>query len=105
MPENDAVDKITVTIDVELEDLIPEFLKNRAADIETVREYLDVNNFDAIRLLGHSLKGNGAGYGFDDLSVVGRDLEQAAEEESVEGISKAMADMASYLEKVDVVFE
>ncbi len=105
MDENNAFDKITVTIDVELEDLIPGFLKSREKDIEKVKGYLADNDFESIRLLGHSLKGNGAGYGFDELSVVGRDLEQAAAEESPDMISKSLEDLASYLARVEVVFE
>lgn len=105
MPDKDPSDKIIVTIDSELEDLIPGFLKSREKDIEKVRECLAENDFDAIRLLGHSLKGNGAGYGFDDLSVIGRELELAAADQSQERISRVLADMASYLERVEVEFE
>jgi len=101
----DYSSKIIVTIDVELEDLIPGFLKSREKDIEKVREYLATGDFEAIRLLGHTLKGNGAGYGFDDLSVVGREMEQAATEEAPDAINKTLDDFSAYLENIEVVFE
>lgn len=105
MPESDPLGKIIVTIDSELEDLIPGFLKSREKDIETVRECLGANDFETIRRLGHSLKGNGAGYGFDDLSVIGRQLEQAAAEQSPDDVTGVLEAMASYLERVEVVFD
>ncbi len=101
----DYSSKIIVTIDVELEDLIPGFLKSREKDIEKVKEYLAASDFEAIRLLGHTMKGNGAGYGFDDLSVVGREMEQAAIEEAPDAINKTLDDLSAYLENVEVVFE
>jgi len=97
--------KFTVRIDVELEDLIPRFLKSRAMDIEKVRGLLAESDFESIELLGHSLKGNGAGYGFDGLTTIGQVLEQAAKEKSPEGINKSLADMAEYLENLEVEFE
>lgn len=105
MAENNTFEKITVTIDVELEDLIPGFLKSREQDIVKVNAYLAEGDFESIRLLGHSLKGNGAGYGFEQLSVVGREMEQAAVEESPAAVSKSLEELAAYLKNVEVVFE
>ncbi len=101
----DYSSKIIVTIDAELEDLIPGFLESRQKDIEKVKAYLAANDFESIRLLGHTLKGNGAGYGFEDLSVVGREMEQAGTEQSPDAIHKTLDDLAAYLENVEVVFE
>jgi HPt (histidine-containing phosphotransfer) domain-containing protein len=104
MTDNNGL-KFTVRIDVELEDLIPGFLKSRATDIENVQGFLAENDFESIELLGHSLKGNGAGYGFDGLTTIGQVLEQAAKEKSPAGINKSMAEMAEYLENLEVEFE
>ncbi|MBT4266207.1 MAG: Hpt domain-containing protein [Deltaproteobacteria bacterium] len=97
--------KFTVQIDAELEDLIPGFLKSRATDIEKVREYLAETDFASIELLGHSLKGNGAGYGFDELTTIGQRIEQAAKEKSLAEINKTLDDLADYLENLEVEFE
>ncbi|TDJ68612.1 MAG: Hpt domain-containing protein, partial [Proteobacteria bacterium] len=58
-------EKIIVNIDPDLEDLIPGFLNNRAHDVRAINDLLDAEDFGAIRLLGHSMKGAGGGYGFD----------------------------------------
>ncbi|MBU2648335.1 Hpt domain-containing protein [bacterium] len=97
--------RITVHIDPELADLIPGFLENRRKDIETVRERLAENDFETILLLGHSMKGNGAGYGFDELTEIGREMEQAARDKQPDAIRKTLADLVAYLENLDVVFD
>ncbi|NQU65269.1 MAG: Hpt domain-containing protein [SAR324 cluster bacterium] len=97
--------KITVQIDPDLKDLIPSFLKNRAEDIKKVQAYLAENDFESIQMLGHSLKGNGAGYGFDELSVIGQELERAAIDKSAETIDKVRDRMSAYLENLEVVYE
>ncbi|MFH2133156.1 MAG: Hpt domain-containing protein, partial [bacterium] len=89
----------------ELADLIPGFLENRRKDIETVRERLAENDFETILLLGHSMKGNGAGYGFDELTEIGREMEQAARDKQPDAIRKTLANLVAYLENLDVVFD
>lgn len=96
--------KFTVKIDPELKDLIPGFLKNREKDIEKVREYLAEDNFESIQLLGHSLKGNGAGYGFDGLTAIGQEIERAAKEKSTAAIETALGELAAYLENLEVEY-
>jgi len=101
---SDHPPKIVVTIDPDLEDLIPGFLKGRETDLVTIQQALEKEDFERIRLLGHSLKGNGAGYGFDELSRIGRTIETAATTKDVEGIRQASACMADYLRQIEVVF-
>ena len=104
MTENNGL-KFTVRIEADLEELIPGFLKSRETDIEKVRGFLAENDFESIELLGHSLKGNGAGYGFDGLTTIGQKLEQAAKDKSPAEIDKSLDDLAEYLENLEVEYE
>ncbi|MDH3257475.1 MAG: hypothetical protein OEM27_07640, partial [Nitrospinota bacterium] len=58
-------EKIRVRIDRDLQDLIPEYLKNRGKDLLAYRQALEEGDFDSIAVLGHSMKGSGGGYGFN----------------------------------------
>jgi HPt (histidine-containing phosphotransfer) domain-containing protein len=69
---------IIVTVAKDLEALIPRFLANRQKDIATATAALQSSDFDAIRLLGHSIKGVGGSYGFDAISHFGVEFESAA---------------------------
>ncbi len=98
-------ERIIVRVDGDLEDLIPGFLENRQADIVTLQKALTDSDFETIRVLGHSMKGAGGGYGFDEISEIGSQLEQAALEQDKEKILLNTEYLKKYLERVTVVFE
>ena len=89
-------------VDPEIADLIPGFLKNREKDIEQMESYLEAKNFEEIERLGHSMKGSGAGYGFDGVSETGKAIEVAGKEKNIEGIKKGIEDLRSYLRRVEI---
>ena len=97
--------KIVVRIDAEYEALIPAFLENRHKDIRTVRDAVDQGNYDLIRLLGHSMKGTGAAYGFEAIGDLGSQLEEAAKDGNSAAIRQSLDELTAYLERVEVVFE
>ncbi|HEX9454062.1 MAG TPA: hypothetical protein VGA27_06875 [Candidatus Binatia bacterium] len=51
------------------------------------------------------MKGSGGGYGFDDISVIGAALEQAAKQQDETAIRSGMERLVFYLDKVKVVYE
>ena len=103
MSESD--EKIVVKIDPDLEDLIPDYLKNRRNDIETMRSDLSSGDFETIRITGHSMKGSGGGYGFDHITEIGKCIEDAAKAKNEDEINKQISELASYLDRVSVVYE
>ncbi len=103
--ELNGQERIIVSVDADLEDLIPGFLKNRQADILTLQNALRESDFETLRVLGHSMKGAGGGYGFDQISEIGSRLEQAALEQDKEKILLNTEYLKKYLERVAVVFE
>ena len=96
-------DKIIVHVDPELEDLIPGFLENRRNDIKSMLEALEQGDFETIRVLGHSMKGSGWGYGFDAITEMGGFLEQAAKKRDADEVRKWVGELVTYLERVEVV--
>ncbi len=98
-------EKIVVKVDPDLEDIVPGFLQNRRGDVMRIKEALDHNDYETIRILGHTMKGTGGGYGFDDITDIGRSIEQAAKDKNSEEIRQSSAELASYLERVEVKYE
>ena len=96
---------ITVVVDPEIKDIIPIFLENRHGDVKTVLEALDHSDYEAIRILGHSLQGAGGGYGFSAITEIGRSLNEAAKERNAEEIRELVEELSSYLERLNVVYE
>jgi len=98
-------EKITVTVDNDLEDLIPGFMQRRRGDVESLKVSLSAGELDKIRITGHSMKGTGGGYGFDELSQIGAELEKAALAGDAEEISALIDRLERYLDNVAIRFE
>jgi HPt (histidine-containing phosphotransfer) domain-containing protein len=94
----------TVVVDKELADLIPVFMKNRHKEVETLKAALAAADFEQLRQLGHRMKGVGNSYGFERVSVIGRQVEDGARCGDRAALATRIAEYADYLAKVQVVF-
>jgi HPt (histidine-containing phosphotransfer) domain-containing protein len=101
----DEKEKIVVKVDPEIADLVPGFLNNRKKDIENMEACLEEQNFEKIERLGHSMKGSGAGYGFEGITEIGKSIEIAGKKKNVGGIKKGIEDLRDYLDRVEIVNE
>jgi HPt (histidine-containing phosphotransfer) domain-containing protein len=104
MSQDSNPTRIVVKVDAELEDLVPGFLENRRGDVKKLTEALATGDFDTMRVLGHSMKGSGGGYGFDAITDYGRTIENAARAMDVVTIERTVLELADYLDRVDVVY-
>lgn len=98
-------DRIRVQVDPDLAELIPTFLANRDRDIASIRQALETGDLEATRIIGHSMKGSGGGYGFDQITELGRSIEMASKDRDPERVRRATEELENYLRLVDIVFE
>ncbi|OIJ14541.1 Hpt domain-containing protein [Anaerobacillus arseniciselenatis] len=105
MSNNDGKNKVYVYIDEDLVDLIPGYMTNRKKDIEKILKALTKDDFEQIQLIGHSMKGNGSGYGFDQISEIGYFIEIAAKNKDKVAIEQQLGALEDYLNKVVVIYE
>ncbi len=98
-------EKIVVRIEADLEDLIPGYLDNRHEDVNRISNALTDNAYEEIRSIAHSFKGSGAAYGFDQISLIGEEMENAALNGEKDRIGDLNASLEGYLKQVEVVFE
>ena len=102
MPEGE---KIIITVDKDLEEIMPMFLTNRNKDIGLLEEAMSSKDFKKIEVIAHKLAGNAGSYGIPDLGDIGSTMESAAgknEEEAIEGL---IQEYKRYLEKLVVEFK
>ena len=104
VPNRRADNGITVSIDPGLEEIVPGFLENRQRDVQALETALQQNNLAQIRIIGHRMKGDGGGYGFDAISSIGAALEQAAAREDRSAIRRHTAELIDFLARVTVVY-
>ena len=100
---NDQADTVTVAKD--LEDLIPTFMKNRAKELDTLRAALSGGDMEQLRQLGHRMKGVGNSYGFEKVSVLGKQIEDGAKSDDRAGLEACIAQYADYLARVKIVYK
>jgi hypothetical protein len=97
--------KIIAHLDPDLRDLIPGYLKNRRKDIKTITNSIKIADFDKIRMLAHSMRGSGGGYGFMPISKIGEALEEAARIKDLNQIKKHLDELSDFLERVTLVYD
>ncbi len=104
-PDNTADNIITVCVDQGLEDIIPGFLENRRRDVQTLESALQEGNLAQIQIIGHRMRGDGGGYGFDAISMMGAALERAAARQDWSAIRRHIAELIDFLARVAVVYQ
>lgn len=96
---------IHVTVEGDLRDLIPNFMQRRHEDVAKLHEAVGGGDFETLRVIGHSMKGTGGGYGFDGISEIGAAIEQAAKDSALDAAQAALDRLVDYLARVHVTFE
>ncbi len=96
--------RVTVLVDSDLEDLVPGFLENRRKDAAALTRAAKARDVKTVRLLGHRMKGDGGGYGFQEISEIGEALEQAASRQDWKVIAQKTEALTAFLAQVDVVY-
>lgn len=95
----------SVRVSDELRELIPRFLAHRRRELDELRAALACSDGDTVRRLGHGLKGVGGGYGFDEITRIGGDLERAGREGRMSVATALVEELAEYLDTVEIRYE
>ncbi len=98
-------DKIRVSIDPDLRDLIPQYLENRRMEIEVLRAALEKEDFDILERTGHRIKGSAPVYGFKQIGAFGGTLQQAAQQQDGAAIENILLEYSNYLSRIEVVYK
>ena len=93
----------SVQVAGELRDLIPRFLANRRMEVEQWRDAVARGDLEAARRIGHGLKGVGGGYGFDEISRLGAEIERRARAGG-QDLAALARELADYLDGVEITF-
>ncbi len=98
-------EKRKVTIDADLQEIIPSFLDNRKKDIVKLDEFLPAKQYSQIESIAHKLAGNAGSYGFDDLGQIGANLEAACQSLNEAEIANLCLAYKEYLENLEIEYK
>jgi len=96
--------KITVQVDADLQDLVPNYLLNRGKDVQDLTEHLKKQEFEIIRRLGHRMKGSGGGYGLKNVTEIGAAIELAALQLDSSAVTEQIQALDDYLARLEVIY-
>ena len=96
--------KFTVIVDPDLKPILPRYMEIRLDELGKLEQAVRSGDSEAVRLLGHKLKGTGASYGFHELTTLGASIEISGRENDIQTASKLTTDVRNYLENVEIVY-
>lgn len=100
----EPTNQLTIEISRDLEEIVPIFLDNRKKDIQILRDALSKQDFGTVQMLGHRMKGDGGGFGFDRITEIGAEMERAAKLEDRPTIELHVGQLEDFLTRVTVVY-
>jgi len=80
--------------------LLPRFVAHRERDVGTIREAITRQDYDVIATVAHNMRGNGASYGFPEVSEIGLELEDAARARDEESVEEATAHLEQCVARI-----
>ncbi len=91
-----------IFVDEFLVDLIPNFIKNKIADLAILKSALESKDFDTIKKIGHNWKGVCSSYGFNYLGETGKQFELLAQNEDANSLRILIDGLPEYLRNVQI---
>ncbi len=94
-------DQFEQEIEREMKSLKTYYLRNLAESCRELKAALKNADFSKIGFIGHSLRGSGGSYGFDEVSKIGGDIESAASREATASIAALVSALESFLRHIN----
>lgn len=98
-------DRVIVEVDEDLSELIPGFLTHKRADVVTIFDANARRDYAEISRVAHRIKGEGASYGFETMTEMGRSLEQAAAMRDDGAVAMLARQLLNYMDRLEIVFQ
>lgn len=83
--------------------LLRRYLSRRRTELAQLKDALARGEYDLIRRIGHNLHGSGAAYDLVRISVLGEQIEWAAERGAAPGLESIIGQLEQFLDSITVV--
>lgn len=94
----DHYKSIPVEIPGPLQPMVPGFLNRRREELTQFKAHIGKNDMAAIKSMAHKWKGHGTAYGFEAISLIGKDIEVAAEAKDAASVQALFFDLEEMVE-------
>lgn len=96
--------KRIIKVDGELAEIVPAYLEHRREELARLPALLEAGDFEALRGIGHKMRGSGGGYGLDLLTEIGERMENAAKAKDKTALAAQAAELAEFLESLEIEY-
>jgi CheY-like chemotaxis protein len=93
---------IVVEVDPDFKEIAPKFLASVEQNAAIILNAVEQEDFDTIRILGHTMKGEGKALGFDSLSEFGTLIHDGATHKRAGKIRETVHKLSHYLKRVKI---
>jgi CheY-like chemotaxis protein len=102
VPSSDSARRKIVSRKAEqkIADRAPAFLEHCRQNLVAMRHALDRDDFEAVLVIGHNMRGSGGGFGFQPITDIGAALERAADQCDAVEARKQLSALSLYLDGV-----
>ena len=101
--ESSRMDTILVRAEPKFADRIPAYLQNCRQNGIAMLDALDRVDFETVKYLGHQMRGSGGAFGFQAITDIGAELQQAAESSDTDASRKWVGELSNYLDRVEAI--
>ena len=98
-------EEIVVRVEALFEDMIPDYLEHKRAEILSIHSALEQEDFASLRKIGHEIEGAAGAFGFKGMEQIGLSLRLAAAEGDHQGVQRQAAELSDYLDGIRIEYE
>jgi len=73
------------------------YIKHTSRELDKINSILNLESLEAIRTFGHNIKGSGGMYGFDEVTNIGLQIENAAKVDDLDSIRLSLSELRDFL--------
>tara|TARA_B100000579_G_C22789070_1_gene833470 strand:+ start:768 stop:1046 length:279 start_codon:yes stop_codon:yes gene_type:complete len=73
------------------------YIKHTSRELDKINSILNLESLEAIRTFGHNIKGSGGMYGFDEVTNIGLQIENAAKVDDLNSIKLSLSELRDFL--------
>lgn len=84
-----------------LKSMAPQFLAEKRRELDVIEMAAETGDFDTVRMLALRLKGEGANFGFSEITSIGHELAQAAANRDPRKLRKLADSLANHIGKLE----
>jgi signal transduction histidine kinase/CheY-like chemotaxis protein len=96
---------IEIHVTPQLREILPGYLERQRRGVAALRDALELDDYDTIAMLGHRMKGSGAGYGLERITTLGASIEDAAAQQDRTSIHDFVDTLEDVLRRVAIVYD